>query len=141
MTRDINIGNITEALNNKVDLPADVPQDMIDYVVAMQRPTAENNWTWYRKYKSGWVEQGGIINAVSVADGTGTAGNNTIQLLIEMSDTKYWYSANTQVGGSGWDYTNGVLLNARSTTQIIFKVVAGTGTVGLYWEVKGFAAE
>lgn len=31
-----------------------------DYVVAWQVPAAENNYVWYRKYKSGWVEQGGI---------------------------------------------------------------------------------
>lgn len=30
-----------------------------DYVVAWQMPTPENNYTWYRKYKSGWVEMGG----------------------------------------------------------------------------------
>lgn len=29
-----------------------------DFVVAFQKPTANNNYTWYRKYKSGWVEQG-----------------------------------------------------------------------------------
>ena len=32
-----------------------------DYVIEYQMPTAENNYTWYRKYKSGWVEQGGCI--------------------------------------------------------------------------------
>ena len=26
-----------------------------DYVIAWQTPTAENNYTWYRKYKNGWV--------------------------------------------------------------------------------------
>ena len=29
-----------------------------DYVVEFQAPTAENNYTWYRKYRSGWVECG-----------------------------------------------------------------------------------
>lgn len=29
-----------------------------DFVVDFQRPTAANNYVWYRKYKSGWVEQG-----------------------------------------------------------------------------------
>ncbi len=37
-----------------------------DYVIAWQMPTAENNYTWYRKYKSGWVEQGGRTNLQSV---------------------------------------------------------------------------
>ncbi|MBP9999681.1 MAG: hypothetical protein KBT14_03260, partial [Proteobacteria bacterium] len=46
-----NTGNIT-TLDTRTN-------GMIDYVVESQTPTAENNYTWYRKYKSGWVEQGG----------------------------------------------------------------------------------
>ena len=41
-----------------------------DYVIDWQMPTEENNYTWYRKYKSGWVEQGGIYT--STASGTQT---------------------------------------------------------------------
>ena len=59
---DINVGAITEALNNKIDLPTpSTPQDAVDYVVEKQDPTSANGYTWYRKYKSGWVEQGGIL--------------------------------------------------------------------------------
>lgn len=32
-----------------------------DWVVETQLPTAENNYTWYRKYKSGWIEMGGYV--------------------------------------------------------------------------------
>ncbi len=40
---------------------ADTVTDMTgtDYVIEWQMPTPENNYTWYRKYKSGWIEQGG----------------------------------------------------------------------------------
>ena len=58
---DINIGAISEALNNKVDLPTNDSQDGIDFVVDWQNPTADNGYKWYRKYKSGWVEQGGTV--------------------------------------------------------------------------------
>ena len=37
--------------------------DEPDVVVKTQLPTAANNYTWYRLYKSGWVEQGGIAPA------------------------------------------------------------------------------
>ncbi|MBE6460010.1 MAG: hypothetical protein E7009_03440 [Alphaproteobacteria bacterium] len=37
-----------------------------DWVVESQLPTAENNYTWYRKYKSGWVEMGGLLSGRSV---------------------------------------------------------------------------
>lgn len=31
----------------------------IDPIVAFQEPTPSNNYTWYRLYRSGWIEQGG----------------------------------------------------------------------------------
>lgn len=50
---------------------------MIDAVVAFQKPTEENNYTWYRKHASGWVIQGGIFSGQNVA------------LPVEMSDLSY----------------------------------------------------
>lgn len=47
-----------------------------------QLPTSENNYTCYRKYKSGWVEQGGLVNDI-----TGNPG--TVNLIIEMSFSYY----------------------------------------------------
>lgn len=52
---------------------------MIDYVVESQAPTSSNNYTWYRKYKSGWVEQGGVISGRQGA----------ITLPIKMNSTYY----------------------------------------------------
>lgn len=34
-------------------------------VIAFQAPTAGNNYTWYRKYADGWVEQGGLVRSNS----------------------------------------------------------------------------
>ena len=39
----------------------------VDYVVESQLPTAENNYTWYRKYKSGLIEMGGITTSASIS--------------------------------------------------------------------------
>ena len=39
---------------------SNLPVDSADYVVESQIPNANNNYTWYRKYKSGWIEQGGV---------------------------------------------------------------------------------
>ena len=36
-------------------------------VIAFQAPTAQNNYTWYRKYADGWVEQGGLVRSNSAA--------------------------------------------------------------------------
>ena len=54
----------------------------IDYVVEKQDPTSSNNYTWYRKYKSGWVEQGQRTTTVS-------GNTQTVNLPVEMSDTNY----------------------------------------------------
>ena len=71
-------------LAKKSEIPT-VPTfpDTMDYVVETQLPTADNNYTWYRKYKSGWVEQGGIIELID------TWGLETATLPVEMSDTNY----------------------------------------------------
>ena len=60
-----------------------------DYVIESQTPTAENNYTWYRKYKSGWVEQGGI----------GTISNNTYtaNFPCTMIDTNYFVFLGTDI--------------------------------------------
>lgn len=47
-----------------------------DYVVASQTPTAANKHTWYRKYKSGWIEQGGISNTASIVFPVRFSNNN-----------------------------------------------------------------
>ena len=112
-----------------------------DYVIETQLPTAENNYSWYRLYKSGWVEQGGEITAASVADGTGSSGNNSIILPVIMANEHYHINLQTQVGSSGWDYANGVILNLRSTTKLTVKVIAGTGSIPLFWQVSGMSAQ
>ena len=53
-----------------------------DYVIQSQTPSADNNYNWYRKYKSGWVEQGGVISG---RQGTAT-------LPIKMNSTSYTIS-------------------------------------------------
>lgn len=57
---DIDVSYITEALNGKIDMPNGASQGSVDFVVAYKTQT-ESEPSWYRVYKSGWVEQGGII--------------------------------------------------------------------------------
>ena len=66
-----------------------------DWVVESQLPTAENNYTWYRKYKSGWVEQGqGLLstNNVTVV---------THELPIEMINNNYTVVITSNMNSSG----------------------------------------
>lgn len=130
---DINIGAISEALNNKVDLPIGDSQDGIDFVVDWQNPTTQNNYTWYRKYKSGWVEQGGQRVASN--------GTTTVSLPIEMANT--YYTA-----------TGGIIYTGASTGTVGFQFVKNTTSIviaarwngafndglAVDWQVSGMAA-
>lgn len=104
-----------------------------DYVVAWQMPTAENNYTWYRKYKSGWLEQGGKLSGRSVVfpcafsqvptvctstieTNTGVVANSVIN-----SVTKTGFAGYKTQGNSDWD--------------------SGSLNMSGYWTAFGIAAE
>lgn len=107
--------------------------EFIDAVVAFQKPTADNGYTWYRKYASGWVEQGGIITMEFSSGGT----NTPVTLPVTMSDANYTISATL-----GNKYGNKYLGTALATTTNFY--VCGLASVSdtgpCYWEVKGIAA-
>ena len=113
-----------EALETCTGVLADVAALKYDYVVDFQAPTADNNYTWYRKYKSGWVEQGG-------RDATGT-GTKTINLPVTMADEYYTVTTATV---SNTATHNAMVLDP---TTVSFKAIK-QNTV-CYWEVKGMAA-
>lgn len=130
---DINIGAISEALNNKVDLPTPiVPQDAVDYVIAMQSPTADNNYTWYRKYKSGWVEQGGQLNTLST-----TA--QTITLPIVMADTSYYANAN-YAGTTSTTSPYSIWVDGVTATTIRVRGTNSSAVNACKWQVCGMKA-
>ena len=104
-----------------------------DYVVAWQMPTSNNNYTWYRKYKSGWLEQGGKLSGRSVVfpyafsqvptvctstieTNTGVVANSVIN-----SVTSTGFSGYKTQGNSDWD--------------------SGSLNMSGYWTAFGIAAE
>jgi hypothetical protein len=107
----------------------------IDTVVAFQKPTAENNYTWSRLYSSGWVEQGGRkkLNGAAI----------TVDIPVSMSDTNFTVLLNATSNDGGWPL---VWERSSSRTTSSF-YVDGTGklndavrTIWFDWEVKGMAA-
>ena len=114
-----NVGQITEDVN---DLKAHA-------VVAFQAPTAENNYTWYRLYADGWVEQGGVV-----AQNVGTSG--TITLPVVMADANYTVTSNT--GNTAANNFFNMDMYNRTTTTIPWTKSA-TGLLG-GWQVSGMAA-
>lgn len=140
---DIDIGAISEALNNKVDLPSPiVPQDAVDYVIAMQRPTAANNYTWYRKYKSGWVEQGGRTTTfTNTANSTGEG--KTITLPVVMLDSNYTVTTTRAGGGSGWSWRE-IIVDNKTTTGFTISEWTNSAASGTTcyaeWRISGMSA-
>lgn len=137
---DINIGAITEALNDKTD------RDMrnvdntagADAVIEYQEPTADNSYTWYRKYKSGWVEQGGAVVVNSASVGGGTYSTTTITFPIELQGTRTWKCQ------ARHDRFNAGFENSTVTTGAkVYQVNDATASFAnpfVIWEVKGMAA-
>lgn len=109
---------------------------IIDPIVAFQVPTAQNNYTWYRKYRSGWVEQGGHCPGDGVFDGT-----TTVTLPITMSDANY----NAQKTNN-WNLSNAanyIVFNIWNKTTTSFSAYLSNQTTsgnGFDWVVKGMAA-
>lgn len=128
----ITIGQLTEALNGKVDLPSgSVSQDDLDWVVETKLPTADDP-RWYRKYKSGWVEQGGKVTSQSAL--------LSVSLLKPYANTLYSVIASigsttgnlSQTPAEAWPLTESAIQIAQ---------YGGSATYTLYWETKGQGAE
>lgn len=109
--------------------------NIIDTVVFFQAPTAENDYTWVRKYASGWVEQGGIVFPT-----TSTATRVSVTLPVTMSSSVYSVQVsagdNTADAGIYSYYTN------RTTTgfEILHNHTTTSYTIGDSWQVSGMAA-
>lgn len=144
---DSSVSNLTDSLNTlsttvgthttSISALGTFKNEVLDYVVEKQDPTSSNNYTWYRKYKSGWVEQGGLS--------TDASGEGSASLPITMADTNYYISAINEPTSNenawGWVYvrhdtktTTGFGLNSR--------VASGTAVyLHARWMVCGMAAQ
>lgn len=126
---------ILEALNDKADTDLQNIDTSAggDVVVEWQAPTAANNYTWYRKYASGWVEQGGYYTLTATA-------YETINLPISMLNTNYFVSANYNDVAAGDTSIRGINTGGYTTTSFYAKVGVSGTSYKVVWEVKGMAA-
>lgn len=115
-----------ETLNEKADTDLGNIPTNYDYVVESQLPTSANGYAWYRKYKSGWVEQGGRTS--------GTTPSITITFPVVMADANY-----TAVLGNLSPVYEQLQINTRSTTNMVVKTTVGTGFASCLWQVSGMA--
>ena len=107
-------------------------------LVAVQRPTASNNYTWYRKYSDGWVEQGGsvVVNSASVSAGIYSSTNITFPIALQA--TRAWHCQ------AKHDRFNAGFANDTVTTGAsVYQVNDSSASFAnpfVIWEVKGYAA-
>lgn len=128
-----------ELFNEKADLNLANVLANIDFVVERQEPTAQNNYTWYRKYRSGWVEQGGHNHAIE-ADRTGK--DNYINLPVTMANTNYTSSV---VLFGNFDVSIGIepqgrLATTRLCISALYTATNDTRYTAVDWQVSGMAA-
>lgn len=129
---EVDVGAVTEQLNGKVDkdnLESHLPDNM-DYVVEFYN----ENKLWYKKYKSGWIEQGGLF------EGT-FAGTYEYSLILPFQNTDY-----TIMGTGMYSTNSSAAWVALTKTETTFKGEAfrgGSGNVSLtklYWYACGQGA-
>lgn len=107
----------------------------IDFVIAEQRPGAGNNYTWYRKYKSGWVEQGQVVNAVA------NNSQQTITLPVPMLSRDYaWTQISNAQSGFAVPDSVSIRVSQDGTKVNIFQTNTSSANMTLCWEVKGVSA-
>ena len=130
------VGNFEQsAIEQTAGLNAEMFNDLNAHkVIDFQAPTSANNYTWYRKYADGWVEQGGLL---SVA---GDNNAHAVTFAIEMQDTNYMANIQryTATAGQGTAATVGdfTITNLTKTSLSVPRGYNGP----IRWEVKGMSA-
>ncbi|MBR3510484.1 MAG: hypothetical protein IKN73_00270 [Alphaproteobacteria bacterium] len=130
-------GGIKLAKQSEIPAPYTMPSNY-DFVVESQAPTSANNYTWYRKYKSGWVEQGGIGQSVAQS-------SYNIIYPIQMRDTNYTLIAFAKSPHETSSSTiHGCHYTGKTSTESTIIAVALDGNwlaAEINWYVCGFCAE
>ena len=94
-----------------------------DYVVAFQAASAANNNIWYRKYKSGWVEQGGYLGTLAAN------ASKTITFPIPYRGLHdYFIMALGMLPGVCWEGGN----NRTAASCVIKNTSTSTNYIDLY---------
>lgn len=100
------------------------------YITAFQKPTASNNYTWYRKYADGWIEQGGHID--------GNNATTSVTFPVAMADNNYCLNI-TIVSNTENDAIPYYAVGARTKSTTGFTTYNRT-SITKDWMVAGMAA-
>ena len=108
-----------------------------DYVVDWQIPTSANGYTWYRKYKSGWVEQGGTVTTASDT-------STPVTLPIPMAPNRFFITNSSRQPINNWSAVPTVK-KGEDGTKINVAIVPASGNGAwvsgtIDWQVSGMSA-
>lgn len=101
--------------------------------MGQQDPTAANNYTWYRLYNDGWIEQGGVVPMTS------PYGLKTVVFPAAMSSTDFTVSfsiRNTSTSTDNITYRQGSVWNLTTTSFDCYD----DDILAKHWQVSGYAA-
>ncbi|MDR2191983.1 MAG: hypothetical protein LBO62_03805 [Endomicrobium sp.] len=85
---------------------------------------------WYRKYKSGWVEQGATITKT-----VGANANQTFPLIVPMASNKYYLNVFANIASI--DNTVDTACVSKSSSDFVLRFAWSSTGNTLNWEIKG----
>ena len=133
------LGDITQIRNNITTLN-NRTNNLLDYVIESQSPSAINNYTWYRKYKSGWIDQGGVFQKETFTLGSGYTTVLDINLHTTLAEPPRIVSVADDMDFFNLHVTN----RTTSTIQIKISNQLAVGfeqpACNIFWNVSGMAA-
>ena len=109
-------GATDDAVVTAGNVVADVSELNSHRVISFQAPTSTNNYTWYRKYADGWVEQGG--RALVPATNANTSSSVTVTLPVPIATPEQATLAYNGMGSTGY-YSNCENQASVTTTTVI----------------------
>lgn len=128
---------VNQAGNGFEFIESTLPENF-DYVIESQEPTEANGYTWYRLYKSGWVEQGGRVSYTGSWTGQHI---DTVSLPVEFVNTNYRVIVGRTDPTVGQILTS-VVGNKKTTSfEIASYALAQSGSVSSDWLAVGMSAE
>ena len=126
-------GATDQALETCTSVLSDVSALNAHRVIEFQAPTAEYNYTWYRKYADGWVEQGGAVPVTS------PYGLKTVVFPVAMSSTNFTVSFSVQQTSNDTaniTYRQGSFWNLTTTSFDCYD----DDLIAKHWQVSGMSA-
>jgi hypothetical protein len=135
---DGNLGNVA--------LPVNGGARGVDYVVEYETAISGSNTLtqgWYRKWKSGWVEQGGFVVTPYVDNDQSVERAITLPVPMQPNEN---YSATVSLNWTHSNWQNIRLgIAQRSATRVDVRIFANGGWITsnsrISWQVAGMSAE